>query len=215
LDHVVRTVAVSALACACLVAVGCGGSDPSGQAAEQLAVADLRTLVTVSPVATGWSWTVDPRTRFLEPPIEHDESPPGHEIRKTLADAYADAGLVAAATSSWWDTEDGKKASSFANLVATADDATRAMEAERDFARRWFPEFEHWEIREIDADGIGEQQWAVQGGTDETGFVEIGWTRGNATLAVYVNCNPCPSDLADAARRWARAIDDAARAAAD
>ena len=81
---------------------------------------------------------------------------------------------------------------------------------EKEFAHLWFPEFEHQEIREIEADGIGEESWAVRGGTDDAGFVEIGWRRANATLAVYVNCRPCESDLADAARRWAKTIDDAA-----
>lgn len=135
---------------------------------------DLRTLVTVSPDATGWSWTVDPRTRSLSPPIELDESVPGHDIRRALTDAYMDAGLVRAATSDWWDNATGKKASSFANLVASEGDAARAMEAEHQFARHWFPEFEHQEIREIDADGIGQDSWAVQGGGVEGGFVEIG-----------------------------------------
>ena len=132
-----------------------------------------------------------------------------------MADAYEDAGLVRGATSSWWDTPTSKKASSFANLFPSAENAGLAMDAEREFARHWFPEFEHNEIHEIDANGIGDQSWAVQWGTDDDGFVAIGWTRDNATLSVYVTCNPCDSGLAEAARRWARAIDDAARAAAD
>ena len=89
------------------------------------------------------------------------------------------------------------------------------MEAEHEFARHWFPEFEQQEIHDIGAEGIGEQSWAVRGGTDNAGFVEIGWTRANAVLSVYVTCNPCDSDVADAARRWADEIDDAARTAAD
>ena len=128
--------------------------------------------------------------------------------------AYTDAGLVKAATSSWWDYANVKKASSFAYLVATRDTARAALEAEKEFAHHWFPEFEHQEIREIEADGIGEESWAVRGGTDDAGFVEIGWRRANATLAVYVNCRPCESDLADAARGWAMKIDDAARTVA-
>jgi hypothetical protein len=60
--------------------------------------------------------------------------------------------------------------------------ATAALEAENEFAHHWFPEFEHQEIREIEADGIGEESWAVRGGTDSSGFVEIGWRRANAVL---------------------------------
>jgi hypothetical protein len=80
---------------------------------------------------------------------------------------------VRLATSGWRDNATAKKASSFANLFAAAEDATTAMEAEREFARHWFPEYEHNEIQEIDATDIGDQSWAVQGGTDAAGFVEI------------------------------------------
>ena len=205
--------------CAASLAAGCAGSDQGVDAAEgakRLTVEDLRPLVTLSPDATGWRWDVEPQTHLRTPPPPTlDEAEPSYAIQKALMDAYTDAGLVKAATSSWWDYANVKKASSFANLVATPETATAALEAENEFAHHWFPEFEHQEIRDIDADGIGEESWAVQGGGVEGGFVEIGWTRGNATLGVYVNCRPCQSDLADAARRWAKAIDEAARAAAD
>jgi hypothetical protein len=183
---------------------------------KRLAVEDLRPLVTVSPDATGWSWDVEPQTRLRPPPPPRlDEAEPSYVLQQALLDAYMDAGLVKTATSSWWDYANAKKASSFAYLVATRDTARAALEAEKEFAHHWFPEFEHQEIRELDAVGIGEESGAVRGGTDDAGFVEIGWRRANATLAVYVNCRPCDSDLADAARRWAKEIDDAAGAAAD
>jgi hypothetical protein len=207
------------LVCAATLTAGCGDSDQrmdAGGGEKRLTVEDLRPLVTVSPEATGWSWDVEPQTHLRTPPPPRlDEAEPSYAIQKALLDAYTDAGLVRTATSSWWDYANAKKASSFAYLVTTPDTARAALEAEKEFARHWFPEFEHQEIREIDADGIGEESWAVRGGTDESGFVEIGWRRANATLAVYVNCRPCDSDLADAARSWAQKIDDAARTAAD
>ena len=210
--------AVMAL-CAGLLAAGCGESEQrtdADDAAKRLAVDDLRPLVTVSPNATGWSWDVEPQTHLRTPaPPRLDEAEPSHVIQKALLDAYTDAGLVRTATSSWWDYVNVKKASSFVYLVATPDTARAALEAEKELAHHWFPEFEHQEIREIEADGIGEESWAVRGGTDDAGFVEIGWRRANAVLAVYVNCRPCDSDVADAARRWAMKIDDAARTAAD
>ena len=206
------------LFCAASFAAGCAGSDQGTEpadAAKQLTVEDLRPLVTLSPDATGWSWDVAPQTHLRPPsPPRLDETEPSYALQKALLDAYTDAGLVKAATSSWWDYANVKKASSFAYLVATRDTARAALEAEKEFAHHWFPEFEHQEIREIEADGIGEESWAVRGGTDDAGFVEIGWRRANATLAVYVNCRPCESDLADAARGWAMKIDDAARTAA-
>jgi len=205
--------------CAASLAAGCADSDEGREAvdgAKRLTVEDLQPLVTVSPNATGWRWDVEAQTRLQSPPPPRlDEAEPSYAIRKALLDAYTQAGLVKAATSSWWDNANVKKASSFANLVATPEAATAALEAENEFAHRWFPEFEHQEIRDVEADGIGEESWAVRGGTDDSGFVEIGWRRANAVLAVYVNCRPCDSDLADAARRWATTIDNAARTAAD
>jgi hypothetical protein len=201
------------------LAAGCADTDRRMDAddrAKRLTAEDLRPLVTLSPDATGWRWDVEPQTRIrAASPPRLDEAEPSYVIQKALLDAYTDAGLVRTATSSWWDEPAVKKASSFAYLVATPDTANDALEAEKAFAHHWFPEFEHQEIREIDADGIGEESWAVRGGTDDAGFVEIGWRRANATLAVYVNCRPCESDLPDAARSWAKKIDDAARTAAD
>lgn len=225
LDHPSDIVAIVRVAvcafvvlCAASFAAGCAGSDQGTEptdAAKQLTVEDLRPLVTLSPDATGWSWDVAPQTHLRPPsPPRLDETEPSYALQKALLDAYTDAGLVKAATSSWWDYANVKKASSFAYLVATRDTARAALEAEKEFAHHWFPEFEHQEIREIEADGIGEESWAVRGGTDDAGFVEIGWRRANATLAVYVNCRPCESDLADAARGWAMKIDDAARTVA-
>ena len=216
-----RVVAVSAVVVLCMASFGAGCADSEqskdvADAAKRLAVEDLRPLVTLSPNATGWRWDVEPQTHLRPPaPLGLDESEPGYAIQEALFDAYVDAGLEMAATSSWFDTANLKKASSFAYLVATPETARTALDAENEFAHHWFPEFERQEIHEIEAGGIGEQSWAVRGGTDDAGFVEIGWRRANAVLAVYVNCRPCQSDLADAARRWAQRIDDAARAAAD
>ena len=55
----------------------------------------------------------------------------------------------------------------------------------------------------------------MRGGRGDAGFVEIGWTRANAVLAAYVSCNPCDSDVADAAAAWAEKIDNAVHTAAD
>ena len=200
------------------LAAGCGSSGPaSGEtsaAPHRVAADDLRLLVTIPPAATGWPWPVDPQTHVASPSsFTLDQSEPSYRIQNAVRHAYQEAGLVRLATSSWFDGV--KKASSFANLVATPADARSAMEAEREFARHWFPEFEQQEIRDIEAEGIGEQSWAVRGGTDDAGFVEIGWTRANAVLSVYVTCDPCDSDVADAARRWADKIDDATRTAAN
>src|SRR5262245_45364599 len=133
-----------------VLAVGCGGSEQdtgaAGEPAALLAVDDLRALVNVSPEATGWRWAVEPQTQFASPPLELNPAAAGHEIRRALTDTYQDAGIVRLATSSWWDNARAKKASSFANLFASAEDARTAMEAEREFAGKWFPEFEHNEI---------------------------------------------------------------------
>ena len=208
-------VAMSAVMGLCSVLLtGCGGSGETADdgVAERLAVDDLRSLVTMSPEPTGWPWPVNPPTRVGSPQFELDESDRSYPIQKALSDAPQDAGIVKSATSSWFDGT--KKASSFANLVATSAAAESALAAELEFARTWFAEFEHQQVHDIGADGIGEQRWAVRGDTVGGKNVEISWTRANVTLAVYVSCYPCDSDVADAARRWAE-VDDAARTAAD
>jgi hypothetical protein len=214
-----RLVAVSAVVglASVLLAAGCDGSrettNPSTGRTGRVEVDDLRMLVTVSPAATDWPWNVEPQTRVASPPSELDASNPSYVIQKILSDAYDEAGLVRRATSSWFDA--AKKASSFANLVATSTTATTALAAEYEFARSWFRDFEHQEIRDVEVEGVGEDSWAVRGGRGDASFIEIGGTRANVVLAVYVTCNPCQSDLTEAARRWAETIDVAAREAAD
>ena len=140
-----------------------------------------------------------------------DPSERSYKIQKSVNDAYVAAGVRQYATSSWLDGT-LKKASSFANLVSTEAGAESAMNAEREFAHNWFPRFEGTPIDEFNADGIGEHSWAVRAKATNGGFAEIGWTRGNLVLSVYVSCFPCHSDVADAARSWAETIDRAASA---
>ena len=212
--QIVRIAAIAVLAAVLLA--GCGGSsgssaDPSSTGASREAVQNLRSLVTISPEATGWTWPVKPQTRTASPSFTMDPSEPSYTIQKALSDAYDAAGIRQLATSNWWDGT-LKKASSFANLVSTAAGAESAMEAEREFAHAWFTRFERAPIHDIKSDGIGEHSWAVRADTTSQGFAEIGWTRGNLVLSVYISCYPCHSDVADAARSWAETIDSAATA---
>jgi hypothetical protein len=214
--QVVRIVAIassSAVAAALLAGCGSAGSsaDPSTVTTSREAIDALRSLVTVSPEATGRSWSAEPQTRMASPqPFTFDQSEPSYAIQKDLSDAYDAAGIRQRATSSWWDER--QKASSFANLVSTQAGAESAMNAEHEFALAWFPRVEQAAIREIEANGLGEHSWAVRSDRVDASFVEIGWTRGNLVLAVYISCHPCHADVADAARRWAKAIDNVAEA---
>lgn len=202
---------------AAAVLAGCGGSGSdaasSATTVSREAVEGLRSLVEISPEATGWAWPVKPKTRVASPPSSFtiDPSAPSYSIQKGVNDAYVAAGVRQYATSSWWDAT-LKKASSFANLVSTGAGAESAMNAEREFAHSWFPRFEGTPIQEFEADGIGEHSWGVRASTTDGGFAEIGWTRGDLVLSVYVSCFPCHSDVADAARSWAETIDRAASA---
>src|SRR5262245_21169253 len=62
-------------------------------------------------------------------------------------------------------------------LVTVSPDATGLVVDGRsaEFARRWFPEFEHEEVNEIHADGVGEQRWAVQGCQSDPAAAAGGW----------------------------------------
>lgn len=86
------------------------------------------------------------------------------------------------------------------------------LAAERTFARASFRKVGG---HPVDVD-VGDESWAVRGGSDIEGFVAIGWTRGNAVVGGFVECpTPCTSDVPAAAEAWAAAIDDAAQAALD
>ena len=199
---------------AAAIVAGCGSSgssaDSSTVTTSRDAVKALRSLVTVSPEATGWPWSAKPQTRTASPqPFTLGRSEPSYSLQKDLYDAYDAAGIRQSRTSNWRDAR--QKASSFATLVSTAAGAESAMNAEHEFAQAWFPTFEQAEIREIEANGLGERSWAVRGDRDDASFAEIGWTRGNLVLSVYVSCYPCHADVAEAARRWAQAIDNVAK----
>ena len=101
-----------------------------------MAVEDLRSLVTLSPDATGWRWDVEPQTRLLTPPQELDEARPSYAYKKALTDAYSDAGLVKAATSSWGDHANMKQASSFLPVGAAGEMVGEGDESLISTARR-------------------------------------------------------------------------------
>jgi hypothetical protein len=209
------TAAMSLAAAA--VAAGCGGSEPAAApaAAEtpRFEPGDLGPLVTASPEATGWEWTAKRETPALMSRADIEKYEATYPIQSTLQEAQLEAGLVEARQSSWCDT--AKKGSSFATLFETAEGARDALAAEREFAQGWFTDVEHAEIRDAAvADGLGDANWAVKHGSGENGFVEIGWTRGNALLGVYLTCAACPTDIGRAARTWADAIDAKATDAA-
>jgi hypothetical protein len=201
-----------------LLATGCTGSEKAETPATRMAVGDLERLATVSPAATGWesaAWAVKrgtpgPYTRAeLDQGLGLDPSRPSFEIESTLSEAFQDAGFVESRQGGWLDG--ARIAHSYATVFETREGARAALAAERDYTDDWYAEFEPREIREIAADGLGDENWAVQGGSSRAGVVEIRWTRENALLGVYLNCSPCPSEVAPAARRWADAIDAEAR----
>ena len=198
-------VALAAVVLAC----GCGGADSPSPTAR-LDPDDLRPLVTVSPETTGWPWQVKPQTR-VHSAAQLDSITPSNEIQRTLQNAEKRAELLHAAESSWWD--EGQKASAFASVYATHEGARAALQAQRAFAKAWFPQVESVQVEDVDIGLLGDARWAVRGGFPPvSGFVEIAWTQGNVVLGVYVNCSPCTRDVKAAAQAWARAIDKTARA---
>jgi hypothetical protein len=201
-----------------LLATGCTGSEKEATPEPRLAVGDLERLVTVSPAATGWksaAWTVKPGTpgpytrAELDQGLGLDPSRPSFEIESRLSEAFQDAGFVENRQGGWLDGS--RIAHSYATIFQAQEGARAALAAEYDYTDDWYAEYEPREIRRISADGLGDENWAVQGGSSRAGVIEIRWTRDNALLGVYLNCSPCPSEIAQAARRWADAIDAEAR----
>ena len=183
--QVVRIAAiVSSVGLAAALLAGCGGSGSSGAASvtttSREAVEGLRTLVVISPEATGWAWPVKPKTRVGAPASSFtmDPSEPSYSIQKDVNDAYIAAGVRQYATSSWLDAT-LKKASSFANLVSTRAGAESAMNAEREFAHTLVPQIRRNPDRRVQRRRDWPAQLGCSGQNDQRGFAEIGWTRGN------------------------------------
>ena len=55
--------------------------------------------------------------------------------------------------------------------------ARAALAAGRDYTDDCYAEFEPREIPKIAADGLGDENWALQGGSSRAGVLEIRWTR--------------------------------------
>ena len=185
---------------------GCNGSETTE---SRLTADDLRTLVTVAPDATGWTWSAKPTT-LLRSPLALAQANLASGIPRALQKAIARAGLERNGMSQWQDKE--KQASSFASIYRPSEGALAVLAEERTFAQA---SYRNVGGHPVDVD-VGDESWAVRGGSDTVGFVAIGWTRRNAVMGVYVECiTPCTSDVAAAGEAWAAAIDDAAQAASD
>jgi hypothetical protein len=185
---------------------GCNGSETTE---SRLTVDDLRTLVTVAPDATGWTWSAKPTTR-LRSPLALAQADLARGIPRALHKEIARAGLERNGLSHWH--EKGKQASSFASIYRTSEGARAVLAAERRLAQA---SNRNVGGHPVDVD-VGDESWAVRGGSDTVGFVAIGWTRRNAVMGVHLECTTsCTSDVAAAAEAWAGAIDDAAQAASD
>jgi hypothetical protein len=185
---------------------GCNGSETTE---SRLTADDLRTLVTVAPDSTGWTWSAKPTTR-LRSTLALTQADLARGIPRALQKEIARAGLERNGMSHWQDK--GKEASSFASIYRTSEGARAVLAAERTLAQA---SNRNVGGHPVDVD-VGDESWAVRGGSDTVGLIAIGWTRRNAVMGVYVECTtPCTSDVAAAAEAWAAAIDDAAQAASD
>lgn len=198
-----RRIAGSTLAVTALLG-GCNGSETTE---PRLTADDLRTLVTVSPDATGWTWSAKPTTR-LRSALALAQADLERESPRALQKDMARAGLEGNGASHWQDK--GRQASSFASIYRTSEGARDVLAAERTLAQA---SNRNVGGHPVDVD-VGDESWAARGGSDIAGFVAIGWTRANAVMGVHVECTTaCTSDVAAAAEAWAAAIDDAAQAA--
>jgi hypothetical protein len=211
---VFRTTKSGAVAlAAAAIAAGCAGSGSTGQTEEQVfREADLQRFVAVQPATAGWKW---PKSRESPAPFTRrdlEAYDPQFPQQATLADEHKESGFIRSETSTW--RSPNKKASSFATLFSQPEGARSGVAASNEFAHRWFRDVEHADIHDVSAGTLGEEAWAVRGGSPGAlEFVEFGWRRGNVVFEVYVSCTRCASDVEQAALEWAEAIDEEARAA--
>ena len=188
---------------------GCSGDD------EQDVVfsgADARRLAQIAPVTPGWpAWPERPETKqrsevSLEETLARD--PLFAEYHRRTAKLGGD--LDAGDAGNRWEDEN-KLANLSVGTFADAADAHVAFEAGNDLSRGYGELYgDVTKVEEVER--LGDEAWRLWA-TGNGPQVTYHWRRGNLVVEVHIHCfGSCPSNVDEATRAWAEAIDAESRA---
>ncbi len=193
-----------------LTLVGCSGDDEGGGAYES---ADAERLAEITPVTPGWS----PWPREPEPEEPSGDSPEEAAARDPIFAAYrratAEVESYAESGNRWKD--DDKLGNLTVGVADTPPDAHVAFLASNELSRAYGAKYGTVDQAEA-VEGLGDEAWRLWAHGNGS-QVTYHWRRGNlvveAHLHCYGECEPgADADVDAAARAWADAIDEEARA---
>ena len=204
----VVTVAMTRGAIAVVAAVlgaGCSGGDERKQI---FTGADAARIANVRPARLGWSWPENPK-RHMSSGGSTTKTKSTDPLDVELMRQTADIVSIGAATTTWEDAD--KLAHLYTQVFARAASAHKLMAPFNAYSRGWAKRLGVI-TKDEEVDYLGDEGWLLE--TNANGpEVTYHWRRGNLVVEAHLQCfGLCPADVAGAARAWAEAIDQAARA---
>jgi hypothetical protein len=190
---------------AAIVVGGCRGGEEREQVFKP---ADAARIANVRPVMPGWTWPRNP-----EKPVSSDSRTKAQSTDPLLVELKrqtADIVSTGDAANKWKDAD--KLANLDAGVFASAGEAHKLMAPFNAFSRGW-AERTGRITKDEEIEGLGDEAWLLRAEVNGTPEVTYHWRRGNLVVEAHVYCfGLCPGDVEAAARAWAEAIDEAARA---
>jgi hypothetical protein len=188
---------------AAIVVGGCGGGDQE----QVFTPADAARIANVRPVTPGWSWPRNPEKHASSG--SRGEPQPTDPLDVELRRQTADIVSLGEQGNKWRDAD--KLANLYAQVVASAAEAHELMAPFNAYSRGWGKRFGRI-TKDEEIDGLGDEAWVLRTASSGT-EVTYHWRRGNLFVEGHVHCfGFCPGEIEAAARAWADAIDEAARA---
>jgi hypothetical protein len=188
---------------AAIVVGGCGGGDQE----QVFTPADAARIANFRPVIPGWTWPRNPEKRASsgsQPEVQSTD-PLDVELKRQTADIVS----LGEEGNKWRDAD--KLANLYAQVVASAAEAHELMAPFNAYSRGWGKRFGRI-TKDEEIDGLGDEAWVLMTASSGT-EVTYHWRRGNLFVEAHVHCfGFCPGEIEAAARAWADAIDEAARA---
>jgi hypothetical protein len=191
-----------------LLAAGVAGCGSGGEQ-EQFTAADARRLANVRPVTPGWSpWPQRP-----EKQPRSDSSAEELAANDPIYAAYRQSlhGIrEGREESNRWRDHD-KLGSLTAQVFDTPANAQTGFAALNQLSRGYAEQYGDV-TRAEEVDGLGDDAWVLLA-TSGARQATYHWRRANLVVEAHIDCHgTCPSDVGAAARAWADAIDEEARA---
>jgi hypothetical protein len=188
---------------AAIVVGGCGGGDQE----QVFTPADAARIANVRPVIPGWTWPRNPAKHVSSG--SRGEPQPTDPLDVELRRQTADIVSLGEEGNKWRDAD--KLANLYAQVVASAAEAHELMAPFNAYSRGWGKRFGRI-TKDEEIDGLGDEAWVLRTASSGT-EVTYHWRRGNLFVEAHVHCfGFCPGEIEAAARAWADAIDEAARA---